>query len=185
MLEVKSLEIPDVKTAVPRKFADGRGFFSETYNQNTFSAAGIPDVFVQDNHSYSADKGVIRGLHFQIPPRAQTKLVRVVRGSIFDVAVDLRQSSPTYGKWVSAELSAENWTCLYVPVGFAHGFCTLEPNTEVVYKVTDFYDPEHDKGLFWDDPQLGIEWPIDKDLITLSERDQKHPKLEQLPPYFE
>lgn len=183
----ESLEIEAIKLITPDIFRDHRGFFSETFNQRAFEnvdGALHAGAFVQDNHSFSVDKGVIRGLHFQIPPRAQDKLVRVTRGSIYDVAVDIRTGSPTYGKYVGAILSAENWQQLWVPKGFAHGFCTLEPNTEVLYKVTDYYDPECDRGLAWDDPALGIDWPLDADDVTLSEKDAQHPGLSELPSYF-
>ena len=151
----------------PRKFNDGRGFFSEVYDRRTLAEAGVCTDFVQDNHSLSTLKGTVRGLHFQTPPHAQDKLVRVVRGSVFDVAVDLRRSSPTYGRHVSVVLSSEAWNQILVPVGFAHGLMTLEPNTEVVYKVSHYYAPEHDMGLLWNDPTLGIRWPIPEDEAVL------------------
>jgi len=160
-----------------RRFGDDRGFFVETYNARDFAAIGIPDHFVQDNHSYSAAKGTIRGLHFQLPPRAQAKLVRVVRGAILDIVVDIRRSSPTFGRHVAVELSAANGLQLYVPVGFAHGFCTLEPDTEVAYKVTEFYDPELDRSIAWDDPDLGLPWPVESGTAVLSEKDRRAPRL--------
>ena len=171
-LDVESLAIPDVKLIRPKKFGDARGFFSEVHNANAMREAGIDIDFVQDNHSWSEAPGVLRGLHFQTPPSPQAKLVRVVRGSILDVAVDVRKGSPTYGKWVSAEISAENWTQILVPRGFAHGLLTLEPNTEVLYKVDGFYDGAADSGLIWNDPDIGIDWPAG---ITpqLSDKDQK------------
>jgi dTDP-4-dehydrorhamnose 3,5-epimerase len=184
-MDIKALDIADIKLIKPKIFRDGRGFFSETYNKRAFADAGIGAEFVQDNHSLSREKGVVRGLHFQSPPRAQDKLVRVVRGAIFDVAVDLRRSSPTYGRHVSAVLSAENWCQLWVPKGFAHGFCTLEPDTEVVYKVTDLYAPECDKGIAWDDPALGIEWPVAARAAIVSDKDRRHPKLSELAPPFD
>lgn len=176
MIEVRHLELEGVVVITPKRFGDHRGFFSETYNKSSFSKAGIGYDFVQDNHSLSADKGTIRGLHFQTPPKAQAKLVRVVRGAIFDVVVDVRRSSPTFGKWVGAEITAERGEQILVPVGFAHGLCTLEPNTEVLYKVSEFYSPEHDKGVRWDDPVIGIRWPLSGDAV-LSEKDLKNPFL--------
>ena len=169
---------------MPKKHGDHRGFFSEVYNKRTLAAAGIDIDFVQDNHSLSAEKGVVRGLHFQVPPFAQDKLVRVVRGSVFDVAVDLRRGSPTYGKHVSVVLSAEEWNQILVPIGFAHGLMTLEPDTEVIYKVSNYYSAEHDKGLLWNDPALGIEWPVAEEEAILSAKDQMPPRLADLPPYF-
>tara|TARA_R110002096_G_scaffold107181_1_gene235012 strand:+ start:1111 stop:1653 length:543 start_codon:yes stop_codon:yes gene_type:complete len=168
----------------PKKFADDRGFFSESYKKTELKKVGICDEFVQDNHSLSLEKGVVRGLHFQIHPHAQGKLVRVTRGSIFDVAVDIRKSSPTYGKHVSVELSAENWNQLWVPVGFAHGFCTLQANTEVMYKVTDEYAPECDAGVMWNDVELAIDWPVSASEAILSDKDCRHPFFSQLPDYF-
>ncbi len=185
MLEIEPTAIPDVKILTPKRFDDGRGFFSEVYNRQRFEDAGLRLGFVQDNHSLSAKVGTIRGLHFQTPPFAQDKLVRVVRGRILDVAVDLRKSSPTFGQHVAVELSAENWRQLLVPVGFAHGFCTLEPDTEVLYKVTGYYSAAHDRGLAFDDPIIGIEWPVAVGEAILSEKDRNHPLLAELPAYFE
>jgi len=161
------------------------GFFSETFNARALVASGIKDDFVQDNHSLSVQRGVVRGLHFQVPPNAQGKLIRVVRGSIFDVAVDIRSGSPTYGKHVSALLSAASWNQLWVPKGFAHGFCTLEPDTEVLYKVTDYFAPECDRGLRWDDSDIDIPWPIAGVDVVLSAKDKLHPALKDLPDYFQ
>ena len=174
-MHVQTLAIPKVKVLNPRKFNDGRGFFSEVYDRRTLAEAGVCTDFVQDNHSLSTLKGTVRGLHFQTPPHAQDKLVRVVRGSVFDVAVDLRRSSPTYGRHVSVVLSSEAWNQILVPVGFAHGLMTLEPNTEVVYKVSHYYAPEHDMGLLWNDPTLGIRWPIPEDEAVLSDKDRTQP----------
>jgi dTDP-4-dehydrorhamnose 3,5-epimerase len=143
----------------PRKFGDNRGFFSETYNAEMLAEYGIQERFVQDNHSLSVDKGTVRGLHYQNPPHAQAKLVRVSRGSILDVVVDLRRGSPTYGQHIAEELSADNWSQLFIPIGFAHGFCTLAPDTELQYKVSDYYAPASDAGILWNDPALGIAWP--------------------------
>jgi len=183
-MQVEELSIPDVKILTPNKHGDHRGFFSEVYNKTTLAAAGIDIVFVQDNHSLSAERGTVRGLHFQNPPFAQDKLVRVMRGSAFDVAVDLRRGSPTYGRQVSALLSAEAWNQILVPIGFAHGLMTLEPDTEVLYKVSNYYSAEHDKGLFWNDSALGIEWPIAEDEAILSAKDKVQPRLAELSPYF-
>jgi len=169
----------------PDRFGDERGFFSETYNQAEMKKNGIDLEFVQDNHSLSAETGTLRGLHFQTPPFAQAKLVRVVRGAIFDVAVDIRAGSPTFGKHVCLTLSAEAWNQILVPEGFAHGFCTLEPGTEVIYKVNAPYSKEHDKGILWSDPALGIEWPQLNCQYTCSEKDKILPRLEDLPDCFE
>jgi dTDP-4-dehydrorhamnose 3,5-epimerase len=151
--------IPGPVLVVPQRFGDARGFFMETYSARDFAGAGIDCVFVQDNHSLSAERGTVRGLHFQIPPFAQAKLVRVTRGSILDVAVDIRKGSPTFGQHIAVELNAQSGEQLFVPEGFAHGFCTLEPDTEMIYKVSNYYAPEHDAGLHWDDPALKIAWP--------------------------
>ena len=176
-LQVEELSIPEVKIIRPKKFTDSRGFLSETYNKKALEEAGLKLDFVQDNHVLSNAPGVVRGLHYQIHPFAQAKLVRVVRGRIFDVVVDIRRASPTYGKWVTTEISAEAWNQKLVPVGFAHGLCTLEPNTEVVYKMTNYYSAAHDHGIRWDDPQLGIPWPVTGDQAVLSEKDRSHPLL--------
>jgi dTDP-4-dehydrorhamnose 3,5-epimerase len=184
-MKVEPLAIPEVLLIEPRRFEDARGFFSEVYNREAFRAAGIEAEFVQDNHSLSRDAGVVRGLHFQTPPHAQGKLVRVLRGAILDVAVDLRRGSATYGRHVATELSGRNWRQLWVPPGFAHGFCTLEPDTEVAYKVTDIYAPDCDKGLAWDDLALGIAWPVDSRAAILSDKDRRHPLLAELPAYFD
>jgi dTDP-4-dehydrorhamnose 3,5-epimerase len=177
---VEPLAIPDVKRIVPKVLADPRGTFAETYSRRALAAAGIDAEFVQDNHSVSKAKGVVRGLHFQLPPHAQGKLVRVVRGAILDVALDLRQGSPTYGRHVSELLSAENGVQLWVPPGFAHGLCTLEPDTEVIYKLTAYYAPDCDRGLQWDDPALAIAWPVAVAEAILSDRDRAHPTLAEL-----
>lgn len=167
-----------VQLIPPRRHGDARGWFTETYNRNTFKALAISCTFVQDNHSLSVPEFTLRGLHFQIPPRGQDKLVRCIRGCIFDVAVDLRKGSPTYGRWVGAELSAENGYQLFIPIGFAHGFVTLEPGCEVVYKCSDTYAPAQDRGIAWNDPAIGIEWPIPADLVPeLSAKDQVQPRL--------
>ena len=177
---VLELSIPVVKVLIPAVHRDHRGFLSEVYNEKTLAKAGIEFVFVQDNHSLSIEKGVVRGLHFQVPPFAQVKLVRVIRGSVFDVAVDLRRNSSSYGHHVSVVLSADAWNQVLIPVGFAHAFMTLERNCEVIYKVSDYYAPEHDKGLLWNDPELGIDWPISESEAILSEKDSKLPRLADL-----
>lgn len=173
-MQVIPTEIPDVKLLIPRRFKDARGFFSETYNQDALRSLGIDAEFVQDNHSLSVEKGVVRGLHYQIAPMAQHKLVRVTRGAILDIALDIRRSSPTFGKHVAARISAEEWNQIFVPIGFAHGFVTLEPNTEVIYKVSAPYSPTHERGIRWNDPALAIDWGIDEQAAVLSERDRKH-----------
>ena len=183
-MHIESLSIPDVRLFTQKMFRDDRGFFSETYSVTTMKAAGVDLVFVQDNHSLSRQKGVVRGLHFQTEPMAQGKLVRVSRGAIFDVAVDIRQGSPTYGRHTSAVLSAANWSQLWIPPGFAHGFCTIEPDTEVIYKVTADYAPACDRGLRWNDPALRIEWPVGAGEAILSEKDRKTPLLADLGPVF-
>jgi dTDP-4-dehydrorhamnose 3,5-epimerase len=177
--------IPGPVLLTARKFGDARGFFLETYSAAQFEALGILDVFVQDNQSLSRPVGTVRGLHFQLAPAAQGKLVRVLRGRILDVAVDLRRSSPFYGQHVAAELSAEAANQLFVPVGFAHGFCTLEPDTEVAYKVTAPYAPTLDRGLAWDDPALGIAWPVAPEAAELSAKDRAQPRLADLPHCFD
>ncbi len=177
MIELEHTAISGVVVVKPQRFEDHRGFFSEVYNRRDFARLGLDPEFVQDNHSRSLAAGTIRGLHFQMPPFAQDKLIRVTRGSIIDVAVDLRRSSPTFGRHVAVELSAENWLQLFVPIGCAHGFCTLVPETEVVYKASNFYSPAHDRGLAWDDPALAIEWPVTAAQAILSDKDRTHPKL--------
>ena len=159
MIAVEGFPISGPLLVKVRRFEDARGFFSETYNARAFAEAGIRPVFVQDNHSLSREKGTVRGLHFQRPPHAQDKLIRVVRGRILDVAVDLRRGSPTYGRHVAVELEGTDGRQLYIPAGFAHGFCTLAPDTEVFYKVTDFWMPDCEDGILWNDPALAIDWP--------------------------
>lgn len=171
MSDIRPTDLDGVLEIVPAKFGDDRGFFSETYNAARLAESGIDLTFVQDNHSLSARRGVLRGLHYQLPPRAQDKLIRVVRGAIFDVAVDIRRGSPTFARWVGVELSAEKWNQLLVPKGFAHGFVTLTENTEVVYKVTDYYSPAHDRSILYDDPDIAIDWPIPTDGLQLSNKD--------------
>jgi dTDP-4-dehydrorhamnose 3,5-epimerase len=185
MLTITPGAIPAVNIIVPKSFGDQRGNFCEVYNRKRFFEHGITLEFVQDNQSWSALKGTVRGLHFQGAPMAQAKLVWVPHGRIFDVAIDLRRSSPSYGRWVTEELSAENGRQLLIPVGFAHGFCTLEPDTHVFYKVTNYYSPEADFGIAWDDLDLAIDWPIRREDALLSEKDRKLPPFKSLPSYFE
>lgn len=173
----RPLAIPDVMELTPRAIEDSRGYFSETYNSRDFDELGIKLSFVQDNQSFSQDKFTLRGLHFQMPPYAQDKLVRVIKGTILDIAVDLRKSSPTFGKWVSLELSAHARNQLLVPIGFAHGFLTLEPETEVLYKVTNYYSQAHDAGIRWNDSFIGIEWGLGKTQPHLSHKDASLPFL--------
>ena len=171
MIEVEKTALDGVLVLTPKRFADARGFFTESYNAKRFGEAGIDVAFVQDNHSYSARAGTVRGLHFQAPPFAQSKLVRVLRGAVIDVAVDARKASPTYGRWVGVELSADNGRQIFVPQGFLHGFITLTPDTDVAYKVDAFYDMESDGAVKWDDPDLAVDWgPTAKDAL-LSEKD--------------
>ncbi len=174
-MKIDPLKIPDVHCISTTKHGDSRGFFSEIYAQRGFQQAGLDCTFVQDNYSFSADAGVLRGLHFQKPPHAQGKLIRVLSGSILDIAVDLRVGSPWYGEYVTAELSAKNWQQLWVPTGFAHGYVTREQNTAVLYKVTDFYYPDLESGLRWDDSVLNIDWDVDKTNLTISEKDKHLP----------
>ncbi|HYC02748.1 MAG TPA: dTDP-4-dehydrorhamnose 3,5-epimerase [Azospirillaceae bacterium] len=176
-MQVTPLAIPEVILVVPKRFGDARGWFMETYARERYRDAGIAADFVQDNHSLSGPVGTVRGLHFQKPPHAQAKLIRVLRGRILDVAVDVREGSPTYGRHVTAWLSAEGGEQLYVPAGFAHGFCTVEPDTEVAYKVDALYAPSHDAGLLWNDPALGIDWPVAPHAATVSDKDMKLPRL--------
>lgn len=183
-LEIIPLAIPEVKLVRPRRFDDSRGFFSETYNAREFAEAGLGQIWVQDNHSSSMLKGTIRGFHFQAPPKAQAKLVRVARGHVLDVVVDIRRGSPSFGRHVSVELSAENWNQILVPEGFAHCICTLEPNTEVLYKVSDFFAPERESGLLWNDPALAIAWP-DFAGGAISPKDRAWPALADLASPFE
>lgn len=168
--------LPGVKIVEPQVFGDHRGWFMETYSEAKFKEAGIEINFVQDNQSFSATKGTLRGLHYQLNPKAQTKLVRCTKGSIFDVAVDIRKGSPTFGKWVGIELSEENKKQLLIPQGFAHGFMTLTDNVEVQYKVDELYAPECDRGIIWNDPAIGILWPMEITPV-LSAKDEKAPLL--------
>jgi dTDP-4-dehydrorhamnose 3,5-epimerase len=183
-MQIIATAIPEVKEIKPVRRLDPRGFFSEIFREELLRQNGIDVPFVQENHSLSTDRGVVRGLHFQSPPEGQAKLVRVSAGSILDVAVDIRQGSPTYGRHVAIVLTAAEGNQLFVPEGFAHGFCTLEPNTELVYKVSRYYSPQHDLGLLWNDPSLGIAWPVGESEAVLSDKDRRQPRLVELPHYF-
>jgi dTDP-4-dehydrorhamnose 3,5-epimerase len=176
----RRLAIPDVVLIRPRRSGDERGYFMETFRAADFAAFGIPATFVQDNQAMSARAGTIRGLHFQKPPSAQAKLVRVLRGAIFDVAVDIRRDSPTCGKWVGATLTTEGAEQLFLPRGFAHGYCTLEPNTEIAYKCDAYYDPATEGGLYFADPDLAVDWPIDPGQAMVSGKDRAQPRLADL-----
>lgn len=183
-LKVEELGLSGLKLITPKRFGDARGFFSETYNARAFADADIDYAFVQDNHSLSPQPGTIRGLHFQAPPHSQAKLVRVTRGAIFDVAIDIRRGSPTFGRHIAVELSAENWAQLLVPVGFVHGFSTLVPDTEVLYKVTDYWAPHAEMGILWNDPELGIKWPAFAG-AQVSPKDAALPKFHDFKSPFE
>jgi dTDP-4-dehydrorhamnose 3,5-epimerase len=184
-VNVEALEIVAVKLITPPRHKDPRGFFSETWNRDRFAEAGIPGPFIQDNHVVSTGAGVLRGLHCQIGPNSQGKLVRCVRGAIYDVAVDARQGSPTFGKYVGAEISAENWRQMWIPVGFLHAYCTLTEQTEVMYKVTGAYDRTAERGVIWNDPDIGINWPVAADKVILSDKDKLLPRLHNLPALFD
>ncbi len=176
-MDIERTAVPDVLVLRPRKHVDPRGFFSETFKASALKDAGVDVEWVQDNHSFSTTRGVVRGLHFQRSPQAQAKILRVTRGVILDVAVDIRKTSPAYGRHVAVELSADNWAQLYVPVGFAHGFCTLSENAEVLYKVSAEYSPADEGGILWNDPDLGIAWPISDTAATTSPRDRQWPRF--------
>lgn len=173
-----------VKLITPKRHVDERGFFSETWREEAIREGGLPVHFIQENHSLSHLVGTVRGLHFQIGAAAQRKLVRCIRGSILDVVVDVRRASPTYGRHTSVVLSAENWRQLYVPIGFAHGYCTLELDTEVIYKVSSYWDPKAERGLAWDDPALKIAWPVTSEAAIMTARDRSFPTLSELPDFF-
>jgi dTDP-4-dehydrorhamnose 3,5-epimerase len=174
-MQVKATEIPGVLLLIPRYFTDARGYFVETYNTRAARDTGLIAEFVQDNQALSLKRGTVRALHFQVPPKVQAKLVRVLRGSIYDVAVDLRAGSPSYGRWVGAKLTAQGGEQIFVPRGFAHGYCTLEDDTEVAYKVDDYYAPDCEHGLAWNDLTLRIDWPIPLADAVLSDKDRKLP----------
>jgi len=184
-MEVHSYDISGPQLIIPRHIGDERGYFAELFRADTFAQYCGDQIFVQENESLSARMGTVRGLHFQTAPYAQSKLVRCTAGALFDVAVDIRQGSPTFGKWAGETLTPSNGKQLWIPTGFAHGFCTLAPDTVLTYKVTSYYSQEHDKGLAWDDPAIGIAWPELADRETLSAKDRIQPKLAELPAYFD
>lgn len=183
-MQIERLTIEDLLLIVPTKRFDQRGFFSETYRGDVLAAEGVRAEFVQENHVYSNERGVLRGLHFQTPPRAQGKLVRCTRGAILDVAVDIRSGSPTYGRHVAVELSAKNWRQLWVPPGFAHGYLTLEAHCEVIYKVTDYWAPDYERGIAWDDPTIGIDWGVSVPDLILADKDRVNPPISEIGPVF-
>ena len=183
-MEVIETRIPAVKRIVPKRFGDERGWFAETFRADVLERAGIAAPFVQDNQSFSAPQGTVRGLHFQIPPQPQAKLIRVLSGAILDVAVDIRPDSPTYRQHVAVRLDAEGGEQLYIPHGFAHGFCTLTPDVMVAYKVDSYYSPAHDRGIRWNDPEIGIAWPVGEDEAVLSDKDRRAPRLSEAGPLF-
>lgn len=184
-MQVITTAIPDVKLITPVRHGDARGFFAELFRVDVLRAHGIDIEFIQDNQAFSATANVVRGLHFQTPPAAQAKLLRVAAGAVIDVAVDLRRRSPTYGRHIAVELSAESGTHIFIPEGFAHGYRTLVPNTEVIYKVNTYYSPENDRGLRWDDPALGIAWGIAAEAAVLSDKDRQQPLFAELAPFFD
>ncbi|HDX9659027.1 TPA: dTDP-4-dehydrorhamnose 3,5-epimerase [Bacillus toyonensis] len=174
-MKIENTIFEEVKIIIPQVFEDNRGFFMESYNASKLEVEGLKYSFIQDNHSLSTEVGVIRGLHYQLSPKAQTKMIRVIRGAIFDVVVDIRKQSPTFGEWFGIELSSENKKQLLIPKGFAHGFCTLAPDTEVIYKVDELYSPELDRGIMWNDSDINIKWPINNPILSI--KDQNHPNL--------
>jgi len=183
-MKIESLAIPEVKLITPPKFGDSRGFFSETWNGPKLAGLGFDENFVQDNQSFSAAKGTLRGLHCQVAPFVQGKLVRVTKGAIWDVAVDVRKGSPTFGKWVAAEISEANWAQIWVPGGFLHGFVTLTENTEVVYKVTGVFDKASERAVIWNDPTLAVEWPVEAGAEMLSDKDKTAPAFDAAETWF-
>ena len=179
-MDIAPTAIADVIRLTPRRFDDARGFFTETYSRRALAEAGVKIDFVQDNLAYSRESGTVRGLHFQAPPAAQAKLVSVLTGAVLDVALDLRTGSPTFGRHVAVEVAAESGEQLLVPAGFAHGYCTLAPDTRVAYKVSESYAPEHERGVLWNDPALAIPWPVAPAEAKVSERDQAWPRLAEI-----
>ncbi len=183
-MDLIETDLPEVKLITPRRFGDKRGFFSETYNRRAFAEMGISGEFIQDNHAHSAERGTLRGLHFQAPPATQTKLLRVLRGAILDVVVDLRHGSPRFGQHIMVELTAESGQQILCPKGFAHGVLTLTPDTEIAYKVDAYFAPELDLGVRFNDPDLGIDWPLPESEMILSDKDLNQPFLRDLPAIF-
>lgn len=182
-MKVTPLKLQGSYLIEPVVHGDSRGFFVESYNKSKLQQLGINHTFIQDNQSLSVESGILRGLHYQLNPKAQSKLISVLSGAIYDVTVDIRRNSPTFGQWVGVILSEHNHRQLLVPKGFAHGFCTLVPNTQVFYKVDEYYSPEHDRGILWNDPALGIDWPTSSPI--LSDKDQRHPLLKDAELNFE
>lgn len=174
-MNIKETKLQGVYILEPSVYSDNRGFFMESYNKSLLEKLGINLDFIQDNQSLSREAGVLRGLHYQLNPKAQSKLVRVVTGAIFDVIVDIRENSPTYGQWLSVILSEDNKRQVLIPKGFAHGFCTLVPNTSILYKVDEYYDPDNDRGIIWNDPDIGIEWPVSNPILSV--KDSRLPLL--------
>jgi dTDP-4-dehydrorhamnose 3,5-epimerase len=183
-MEILPTEIPEVKRIVVKRHEDPRGFFAEIFIKKVFAEAGLPAEFVQDNQSFSRPRGTVRGLHYQIPPYAQDKLISVVRGAIVDVAVDIRKNSPTFGRHVRLALSADSSEQIFVPAGFAHGFCTLEADTEVIYKVSRYYSRDHERGILWNDPALKIDWPVAPSEAVVSEKDGRWPTFAKATDFF-
>jgi dTDP-4-dehydrorhamnose 3,5-epimerase len=183
-MDILPLAIPGPVVVIPARIRDARGVLSEIFSEREFARRVAPVRFVQENTSVSEQAGTVRGLHFQLPPNAQGKLLRITRGSVLDVALDLRHDAPSFGRHVAVDLTAESGHMLWIPAGFAHGFCTREPRSEVAYKLTAYYDPASERGVAWDDPDLGIAWPIAPDAAVLSERDRRNPRLKDLPPVF-
>jgi dTDP-4-dehydrorhamnose 3,5-epimerase len=183
-MDIRTFDIEGPILLTPRKYVDARGSFSETFRQDVFEAAAGAVRFVQDNHSHSVRRGTLRGLHYQAPPHAQGKLVRVVRGEIFDVVVDIRHGSPSFGRHVSVVLNAAAGSLFWVPPGFLHGFLTLTDDAEVIYRVSDYYSPECEGAVAFDDPDLGVQWPLDGAQLSISDKDRHAPRLRDLPPIF-
>lgn len=180
-MQVERLAIPEVMLLTPKRWGDERGWLSEVFSRKVMAEAGLTAEFVQDNQAYSPKRGTLRGMHLQLPPQPIAKLVRCIRGAIFDVAVDVRAGSPTFGRWAAAELTADNGGMLYVPRGFAHAYCTLTDDAEVLYKLDGYYAPQCEAGLLWSDPAIGIPWPVPHDQLTINDRDRAYPPLSGFP----